>query len=82
MTVRAKFKCVEVAKTEQGTRVICNVVTNESRENEKFFKQTPSGNIYMGLLNEEAAKEFTPGREFYVDFTPVDEPVETIEGEM
>ena len=68
MRVRAKFKCIEVAKNEQGSRVILNVVTAGSATNEEFFKLTPYGGINMGIINEEAAKEFVPGKEFYVDF--------------
>jgi hypothetical protein len=69
--VRAKFKCVSVTEQEGGLKTATlQPVTNGSPENASFFKWTPSGQIQLGTINPSAAKEFVPGREFYIDFTP------------
>jgi hypothetical protein len=69
--VRAKFYVTEVVQTQNGGRVRMMPVTSGSKENETFFKWTPSGSLDMGTVNEEALKQFVPGGEFYIDFTPV-----------
>jgi hypothetical protein len=74
MTVRAKFRVSEVAKTEYGSRVQLRAVTSGSEENKAFFKATPSAELNMSTINEEAAAQFAPGAEFYVDFTPAVTP--------
>lgn len=77
--VRAKFKCV--AKTpyhegdeshKDGSRLKFEVVTSGSEENDNFFKWTPSGILDMGTVNEGAASQFEVGKEYYLDFTPVE----------
>jgi hypothetical protein len=82
MTVRAKFKVMTVTDTYDAERnqrvaqVSLMPVMSGSAENEAFYRWTPGGNITLGTINEAAAKEFIPGREFYVDFTPADPPAE------
>lgn len=74
MTVRCKFKCV--SKTPYSDTAAAAVkflaVTSGSPENEKFFKWTPNGSLDIGTINEEAAAEFEPGKEYYLDITPAD----------
>jgi hypothetical protein len=70
--VRAKFIVQEVAQTVQGGKLKLMPVTGGSPENEQFFKWTPYGQIEIGTINPEAIKQFEPGKEFYVDFTPVE----------
>ena len=72
MTVRAKFKVTEKAITEAGERIKLQPVTGGSPENESFFKWTPYGEISMGTVNSEAAKQFEVGKEYYIDFTRVE----------
>jgi hypothetical protein len=67
--VRAKFKVQSTATTESGTFATLVPVISGSKENEEFFKYTPSGEIKIGTINPEAAKQFVPGKLFYVDFT-------------
>lgn len=68
---RAKFKVTEVIERDGGSlEVKLLPVTSGSPENENFYKWTPSGSISLSTINEEAAKQFKPGKEFYVDFTP------------
>ena len=69
--VRAKFKVDERTETTNGGKVILSPVTGGSEENAKFFKWTPYGRLETGTINEDAIKEFTPGKEFYIDFTSV-----------
>lgn len=67
--VRAKFKVESVTKSESGSSIKLRPVTGGSPENEKFFKYTPFGEINIGTVNPEAAAQFEPGNEFFVDFT-------------
>ena len=69
MSVRAKFRVESVTKFEHGNSVKLSPVTAGSKENDSFFHYTPFGAIEIGTINEEAAKQFVPGAEFYVDFT-------------
>ena len=69
-TVRAKFKVEEVTQTTNGHSVRLTPVTGGSPENEQFFKWTPWGEVKIGTINAEAAAQFEPGKQFYVDFTP------------
>lgn len=74
MNVRAKFVVTEVAQTVAGSRIRMSPVTGTSEENKSFFKWTPSGQLDMGIVAPETAAVFTPGAEFYVDFTPAVTP--------
>lgn len=74
MSVRAKFKVQSVTESEGGLKTAnLTPVTSGSPENERFFKWTPGGQIQLGTINPDAAAQFVPGRQFYVDFTPADE---------
>ena len=71
MGTRAKFKVISVTESEGGNKSVkLQPVTGGSKENESFFKWTPYGEINMGTINQEAAAQFKPGQQFYVDFTP------------
>lgn len=70
MTVRAKFKVDSVTHRSEGASIKLQPVTSGSAENDQFFRWTPWGAIELGTINPEAAKQFEPGQEFYVDFTP------------
>lgn len=72
MTVRAKFSVKQITQTEEGYDIVLEPVVGESEENKKFFKYTPWGHIKMGIVNEEAVKEFFVGKEYYVDFNLVE----------
>lgn len=69
MNVRAKFRVHELTAYETGHRILLRPVTSGSEENAQFYKWTPGGEIVLQTINPEAAKEFSPGAEFYVDFT-------------
>lgn len=69
--VRSKFRVFTITEYENGNKEVkLNAVTSGSKENEEFFKWTPSGSISLGVINPKAADAFYPGKEFYVDFTP------------
>lgn len=71
MSVRAKFKVNSITQYEGGAASIkLNPVTTGSDENKAFYKYTPCGSIDLQTVNEEAAKQFVVGAEFYVDFSP------------
>ena len=70
MSVRAKFEVESVTETKGGSfSVKLNPVTSGSPENDSFFKWTPYGKIEIGTINKDAAAQFVPGSQFYVDFT-------------
>ena len=69
MSVRAKLQVDTVTQTTSGSTVKLVPVTNGSKENEQFFSYTPFGAIEIATVNKEAAAQFSPGDEFYVDFT-------------
>jgi len=75
MAVRGKFKLNEVTHVEYSADArklrfgaVCN---NNTEENAKFHKYTPSGEINMTVDNPEASKQYELGKEYYVDFSPV-----------
>ena len=72
MQVRAKFIVEErVMMADGGDRVKLRPVHGGSPENAQFFNYTPGGNIDLQVMNRRAAESFVPGKEMYVDFTPV-----------
>lgn len=75
MAVRAKFKVrTNAVQPGNGHSIVLDAVydPDPSSENGQFFRWTPSGIITMGVVNEDAAKQFVEGDEVYVDFTPVE----------
>lgn len=73
MTVRAKFEVYSVTALKFGDGKAVNVtlqpVMSGSDENRAFFKASPGGKIEVLTVNAEAASQFEPGKQFYVDFT-------------
>lgn len=72
MAVRAKFKVETVTHNVSGAVVSLTPVVSGSKENESFYKYTPGGKVELSTINLEAAKQFIPGKEFYIDFTPAE----------
>jgi len=69
MKVICKVLCLrkgEVFQTwdkKKGAEIeMCPVTYGE------FFQATPSGLIKLGILNEEASKQFEVGKEYFVTF--------------
>ena len=70
MSVRAKFKCTQVEKQPHGGASLAfEAVTQGSPENEEFFKFTPTGQLCLGTVNEEAIEQFEVGKEYYLDLS-------------
>ncbi|GEM_PF-670911 len=78
--VRCKFRCTDKQENPDGSAsIVLNPVTCGNPENEKFFHYTPWGELKMGTINPEAAKQFEVGKEYYIDIAPTFVP-ETSEG--
>lgn len=79
--VRAKFAVTNVITTAWGaapgqstSKVVLEPRYDESiPEDERFQKATPSGRIEMQIDNPVAVAQLVPGKQFYVDFTPVEQ---------
>ena len=69
MSVRAKFWVTETTNTTSGGSVKLSAVCR-GQDNKQWAQATPTGQITMNILNGAALEQFTPGAEFYVDFTP------------
>lgn len=70
MSVRAKFRVSSV--TDFGfTKQVKLVAVGDDGipENQRYHKATPSGTLEMTIDNPAVADQFTPGKEFYIDFT-------------
>ena len=67
------MKVTEITQREFGKSIKLQPVysSDPESENGKFYKQTPGGNIELTTVNDEAAKEFEIGKEYYVDFIKV-----------
>lgn len=88
MSVRAKFVVNQIERSQNGgyrengqydsslktevSTIKLLPVSGGSEENKKFFAWTPTGEIQLGTINPEAAKQFELGKAYYVDFTPAD----------
>jgi len=69
-TVRLKMRAYTKSHNYGGSfGVKLSVVSGTTEENEKFFKATPSGSLEFNSVNQDAAKMFEPGKEYYIDVT-------------
>lgn len=74
--MRAKFSVRQITKYDHLTQTdvkLSPVYSDDPEsENKKFWDATPSGELTMRINNPAAADFFELGREYYLDFTPVD----------
>lgn len=83
MASRCKVKCTEVVKQLWGDKQIVYSsklvpVYGDSPENKAFYAATPGGQLSLATTSNE---HFEVGKDYYVDFTPVDvAPVENVSG--
>lgn len=70
---RCKFKVESVTTMEHGASVELYPVHSGSPENEKFYQYTPGGKLSLQVLSPETAKQFIPGKEYYIDISSVNE---------
>lgn len=74
--VRAKFICDGITDypENENKSVSFHAVTTGSEENKSFSKYTPFGSLQMSVSYEtEAVNAFEEGKEYYLDFTPVED---------
>ena len=62
---------------KSGIRAVQDVIMSPvsyegSDENKQFFASTPNGQIRLTMTNPKAYEAFQQGKEYYVDFTPVE----------
>lgn len=82
--VRAKFKVDAKEETFNGVDVQVTVKmtpvypkasgekTENEHENKVFWKYTPAGELRLSTINKAASDQFELGKEYYLDFTPVE----------
>lgn len=68
--VRAKFECISKTNEGETNRALFRVVTDGSKENDKFFKFTPGGELNLFVVSNETAESFIEGKFYYVDISP------------
>jgi hypothetical protein len=71
--VRAKFLVLSKETTEWGVNITLGPVYGDSPENKQFFSATPAGSINLFIVNPTAAAALEVNKEYYIDFTPVEE---------
>lgn len=68
--VRCKFRCFQNSMVREGEYDIrLHAVYEGEGENKKYWKYTPSGVLEFQCTNEEASKQFEPGKEYYIDIS-------------
>lgn len=74
-TTRAVFIVTSVTQYAgfAGSTIIFSPVNPQlgSSDFKQFWEATPNGEIKMQITNPDAAQQFKPGKEFYVDFTEI-----------
>ncbi|KNC91285.1 hypothetical protein [Trabulsiella odontotermitis] len=74
MTVRAKFCCHFIKKYDgnKSQTVHMSAVIDDTPENKKWSKYTPSGELQMHISNPDALDQFEQGKEYYIDIQPAE----------
>lgn len=80
MNIRAKFQCanVETLKSgpdgeKYGEQVSFHAVYAEEGPNKVWSEATPCGSVSMTITNKAAWGAFEEGKEYFLDFTLVNE---------
>lgn len=84
--VRAKMRCVEkiqrTSSSGYGPTPTPPVDTEEvslqavmGDANKEWSRYTPSGSVKLTITNPEAVQQFEVGREYFVDFSPIPDPL-------
>lgn len=77
MGVRAKFRVVSVTQHDGSDKA--RTIKLQPRyddtipEDQRFHQATPSGEMSMYVTNPAAIEQLSLGKDFYLDFTPVEE---------
>jgi len=64
---------VPVEETSHTVQLVVAGSTRRHHANDTLWNGLAEGEIYLSGVREEAAQEFRPGREFWVEFRPTDE---------
>ncbi|EMI5461228.1 hypothetical protein WJT80_00330 [Enterobacter roggenkampii] len=72
MSVRAKFRCHFIQKTEDDSHrtIYMSPVTADTTENKSWSKYTPGGQLQMVISNPAAFEHFEQGKEYFIDIQP------------
>lgn len=71
-SVRCKMRCEEIGQVNGGdkplnsARFVPVYSGDPESENAKFFRYTPTGELKLGVVNEQ---HFEVGKEYYIDIT-------------
>ena len=77
MTVRAKMRCTSITTMDIGGGMSVKKVRFDALydtsipEDERFQKATPNASAEFQIDNPAALEQLTPGKSYYVDFSPV-----------
>lgn len=81
MSVIAKCRCVEKADTASPygkpgdpTQTRVKLTPVQGDENKTWSQWTPGGSVELSITNPEAIKAFEVGKDYFVDFSPVEPP--------
>lgn len=76
--MRAKFVCESVTNYGNWQKANLRAVYGGSSnaEDNQFSQATPHGTLEMTISNPAAFDFLEPGKAYYLDFTPVEIPVE------
>ncbi|MCZ4500970.1 MAG: hypothetical protein JWQ74_3525 [Marmoricola sp.] len=81
MSVRAKFRCMSINHAFINQPDYCAAtiglvpVWEQEGVNKRWSQATPTGKIEMMITVPETVEQFELGKEYFVDFTPAEEPV-------
>lgn len=69
--MRCKFICnnIIINPTVNTAYVVMSAVVNGSKENEEFFRYTPSGDLTLQVVNPSAIESLRVGKQYYIDIT-------------
>lgn len=70
MAVRAKVTCTSLEGNAVSFDTVYETNEQKDKENARFTKATPWGQIKLGIDNPDALSQFEVGKQYYVDFTP------------
>ncbi len=70
--IRSKFHCKAVSDNSGKKVVVLYPVLSGSVEGDSVVDESPEWKIKLSIANAGIAKKFQEGKEYYLDFTPVD----------
>lgn len=69
--MKCRFKCKSKTEFDDGLANVHMEPVPDSPENKEFFKYNPNGYFDVASLNPDIAKQFTVGKEYTIEITPV-----------